>query len=108
LGSSQRRAPDIPSVFGNGFRSASSFARRGVTMHISATIILNNFSFIKNVQVMIPLVEIFVHLDDFCKIFEAHVNGFAVKTSCKKKRNKPMRMAISEITAVNHIDTDDR
>jgi hypothetical protein len=49
---------------------------------------------------MIPLVEIFVHIDDFCKIFENNMKGFAIETSCKKKRNKPMRMTLSEIMTI--------
>jgi len=49
---------------------------------------------------MIPLVEIFAYVDDFCKIFEEKMKEFAIENSCKKKRNKPMNMSISEIMTI--------
>ena len=49
---------------------------------------------------MIPLVEIFTHIDDFCNIFEEKFKAFIIENSNKKKRNKPMRMSLSEIMTI--------
>jgi hypothetical protein len=49
---------------------------------------------------MIPLTEIFTHVDDFCKIFEEKIKEFAIENSYKRKRNKPLRMNLSEIITI--------
>ena len=50
---------------------------------------------------MIPLVEIFVCIDDFCKIFEQQKTIIIEnKNTSKKRRNKPCRMSLSEIMTI--------
>jgi hypothetical protein len=50
---------------------------------------------------VIPLVEIFSYIDDFCKIFEDKMKEFVIGNSYKKKRNKPMNMSLSEIMTIS-------
>jgi hypothetical protein len=60
---------------------------------------------------MLPLEEIFTYVDDFCKLFENDIKRFLVENNYKKKRNRPMRMYLSEIITIvvlfqlNHYKT---
>jgi hypothetical protein len=49
---------------------------------------------------MLPLEEIFTYIDDFCKLFGNEIKSFLVEDNNKRKRNRPMRMHLSEIITI--------